>query len=106
VHALLVRPEGAPSGWEATDLADAAKKIPGVEVHVDVDGREARAFGAVVSGHALLFDPAGALLFSGGLTAARGHEGDSVGQASILAALRGGPSGAASAATFGCEVLP
>jgi len=35
----------------------------------------------------LLYDAAGALRFSGGITAARGHEGDSMGAAAILSLL-------------------
>lgn len=54
-----------------------ARAIPGVRV-VEDDG-EARAFAAATSGQVMLYDSAGALVFRGGLTASRGHEGESVG---------------------------
>ena len=44
-------------------------------------------FGLVSSGHALLYDENGRLLFSGGLTNARGHAGNSVGRNAIVAIL-------------------
>ena len=39
-------------------------------------------------GHVLLYDKNGALVFSGGVTPARGHEGDSIGNSMILAIIR------------------
>lgn len=102
IHAFFFRPSGAPKGWEHTDLWTTASAIPGVQVKRDDDGAQARAFGTQVSGQALLYAPAGTLLFSGGITAARGHEGDSDGRAALTALLRGQPSSRATAPAFGC----
>lgn len=77
-----------------------AELIPHAARMIDVDGREAARFGATTSGLVLLFDSDGALQFRGGVTAARGHEGDSEGALALEAALRF--SNAGSAAVFGC----
>ena len=82
-HVLLYRPSVGP--WPDDGLAKRAAAIPGVDVVHDVDGQQARAFGAITSGHAMLFAPDGTLLFEGGITAARGQRGDSVGHSAILA---------------------
>ena len=55
------------------------------------------------SGHALLFDRDGRLLFRGGITPARGHEGDNFGASAIAARLAGRPA-RAEAPVFGCPI--
>jgi hypothetical protein len=84
--------------------AEDAAAIPGVRVLVDTQSLEAARFAVATSGHALLFETSGRLLFSGGITAARGHEGDSLGGDAILAriAAKGGPR--CDAPVFGCTI--
>jgi len=101
---LFLRPEGAQPGWEKTSLWETAAAIPGVHVLADTDGTAAHVFGAETSGHVLLYDPAGRLQFSGGITAARGHEGPSAGGASVLAALHGAAIPQHQAQIFGCPL--
>jgi hypothetical protein len=105
VWVLFLRPAGAQAGWEKTDLWDTAAAIPGVHVLADADGTAARAFGAETSGHVLFYDATGALRFSGGITAARGHEGPSAGGDAILAALRGNSPAQDHTPTFGCPLV-
>lgn len=81
---ICIRPPGFPAGWEQTDLWHSAAAIPGVTVIADADGREARRFNLLTSGETLLFDRAGRLIFSGGITAARGHAGDNAGRATVV----------------------
>jgi len=64
---------GANGDWMNTSLHRAVAQIPGVNVVPDVDGIEARRFGAETSGHTFLFDSKGGLLFNGGITASRGR---------------------------------
>ena len=85
-----------------TDLWSSAARIPGVTVAPDPSRVEARRFGAETSGAAVLYDATGALAFQGGITSARGHEGDSFGQERIAAVLTGGTPDRASAPVFGC----
>ena len=102
--AVFVRPGGTPDGWERGDLYEAARAIRGVEVFVDVAGKTARGFGAATSGQAILYGAGGELLFAGGLTVARGHEGDSPGAAAIEAAL-GSERAAQTTRVFGCDLI-
>lgn len=83
VQAVFYRPEGSAADWAHTDLELSAKNIPGVNTVDDEGGVEAARFGANTSGHVALFGVRGELLFSGGITAARGHAGDNVGRESI-----------------------
>jgi hypothetical protein len=101
---LFVKPPGAPAGWEDTDLFHRARTLPDTQAVVDVDGVEAERFNALTSGLTLLYAADGRLLFSGGITAARGHEGDSVGREYILAALDGAHLPHPHAPVFGCAL--
>src|SRR5262249_57501676 len=89
---------------EKTDLWSSAERIPGVSVALDAGGAEAKRFGAETSGAVVLYDPAGRLVFHGGITAARGHEGDSFGQQRIAAFLSGARADRADAPVFGCAL--
>jgi hypothetical protein len=92
------------TGWNRGENWDFASQLKGVTLHVDVDGGASKRFGALTSGHTLFYDGAGTLRFSGGITAARGHEGDSAGRAQITAlVLRGEGTGGATP-VFGCAL--
>jgi hypothetical protein len=78
--------------------------ISNVDLRVDDGGAIARSFGALTSGEVLLYDARGALRFAGGITAARGHEGDSEGRDALEASIRGA-TGQARAAVFGCSLF-
>jgi len=81
------------------------KQIPAVSLIEDVDGIEASFFGARTSGAAFLYGPRKNLLFSGGLTPARGHCGDCDGLAAVADALRNSEAVFVSTPVFGCELL-
>jgi hypothetical protein len=55
-----------------------------VNILRDDNELEAKLFGAETSGHTVFYDQKGRLIFSGGLTPARGHMGDSLGRSAIL----------------------
>jgi hypothetical protein len=97
-------PRGAPAEWNAGDLWDAAARIPGVAVVRDEEGHEAARFGAGTSGDAILYDSGGRLLFEGGITPARAHEGNSFGQERIASLLTTGAADRADAPVFGCAL--
>jgi hypothetical protein len=71
---------------------------------LDTNAKEAQRFGARTSGEVALYDDAGRLAFRGGITAARGHEGDSTGRDAILRWLNHLPADKCSP-TFGCPLL-
>ncbi len=64
---------------QSIGLWQTAAEFPGVALALDSAGEEMRAFGAAVSGQAVLYDPTGRLIFTGGLTGARGQEGPNAG---------------------------
>jgi hypothetical protein len=100
---LFAEPAEAVAGWSRSHLWERATAIPGVRVVADRGGAEARRFGVMTSGHVLAYDPAGRLRYSGGITASRGHEGDSLGGESLREALSG-HADRARGAVFGCPL--
>ena len=84
----FMRPHDAAADWLETDTWSDASSIPGVRLVADEDGREAALFGAKTSGQVVLYDPQGHLLFSGGITPARGHVGASDQTRSLAALLQ------------------
>jgi hypothetical protein len=82
----FVEPPGFGESWTKTDLWSSAGLIPGVTRIID-RGTEANLFGAATSGQTMVYDRRGRLLFSGGITAARGHFGDNAGVSAIVALI-------------------
>ena len=101
-YILSVQPHGMPESWAQSDSWRSARDIPGVVVMVDRDGAEAKRFRGYTSGQTLVYDSDGRLLYNGGLTAARGHEGDNAGRRAIIALLNGSARGPLVHNVFGC----
>jgi hypothetical protein len=89
---------------EKSDLWRSAASIPGVKVIAD-DGSEARRFHAVTSGQTALYDTAGRLLFSGGITESRGHSGDNPGRTAIVSLLNSAVADRTVTRVFGCPLF-
>jgi hypothetical protein len=104
VYVFFFAPEGAPAGWERTRLWDAAAVLPGVTPLRDEGGRQARLFGARTSGQVLVYDCEGRLAYSGGITPARGHAGDSAGRDAVVALLNGSRPEQTAAPVYGCPL--
>ncbi|HEV8377186.1 MAG TPA: RedB protein [Candidatus Polarisedimenticolia bacterium] len=104
VHLLVVVPSGAGDDWLGTELDREAASIPGADLFLDRAGVEARRFGTATSGHTLVYNPSGALAFSGGITEARGHSGDNFGQEAVVEAIRRGESSHPTHFVFGCPL--
>ena len=103
-YVLFLKPQGASSEWESTALRRSAARIPGVVVLSDIDGAEARKFGAETSGHTFLYDRNGRLLFSGGITQSRGHAGDNAGENAIVSLVNNHQALLARSFVFGCSL--
>ena len=72
----------------------------------DPEGTKASKYGALTSGHCVLYDANGKLIYQGGITPSRGHEGKSPGQAKILNHLnRTGNTEYSREAVFGCPTF-
>ena len=104
VYVVFLSPRGTDRDWVETDLWRSAARLPGARVIADADGREAARFSVATSGTTLVYDAAGRLIFSGGLTASRGHEGDSFGQHRLLALLTGREADRRTSPVFGCAL--
>ncbi len=101
---VFYRPAATAPGWEQTDLWHSAIAVPGAHVISDVDGVEAARFHAVTSGQTVLYDANGRLLFSGGITGQRGHEGDNAGETAIKDLINSASSECRETAVFGCPI--
>lgn len=105
VNVLFITPREFSEDWGKTDLWNSAQSIPGVKVMIDQDGVEAGLFKSLTSGQAMLYDTSRRLVFSGGITAARGHAGDNEGRAAILSWLTTGAAATKQTAVFGCPLF-
>jgi hypothetical protein len=97
---VLIVPADGASG--STHLRRSAEEIPGVLVLEDPEGAEAARFGACTSGTAAVYAAGGARRFFGGLTSARGHEGESAGAGALLALARGADPPVVETPVYGC----
>lgn len=107
-YVVFLQPGQFDDGWSQSGLWDYAQSLPQVTCHVDDDGREAKVFGARTSGQAVVYDAAGQLRFQGGITSSRGHAGDNVGRASLMAVLQrqeAKPTAASNFCVFGCPLF-
>ena len=103
--AWFFQPADAPPAWLEGDILDQARGISRLEIRIDVGGALAARLGVETSGEALLYDADGQLLFDGGLTSARGHQGLSQGQLALLDAFVGDAPRVRTTPVFGCGLL-
>lgn len=102
---IFLQPANQPENWSKTPLWEAATQIPSVKVRPDFAGQLARQLKVYTSGTAILFDQSGRLIFQGGITASRGHEGDNFGADSIRSFVQSGGSPRRSTPVFGCSLF-
>ena len=104
-HVLFLRPAGLPASWTQTSFWRQAAAIPSVTVEVDNDGVEARRFGSGTSGDTIVYGADGCLMFHGGITISRGHEGDNPGLSAIIAHSQDRPGERIQTPVFGCSLF-
>ena len=104
-YVVFLKPAGFSDDWEKSDLWRSAAGIPGVKTIIDNDGAEADRFHAATSGQTLLYDAGGQLLFSGGITASRGHSGDNAGGGAIVSLVNAGVAEQTETSVFGCPLF-
>lgn len=104
VRVSFFKPKDLDAAWAMSELWACAEAIPGVTVSNDEDGRQAASLGAETSGHVVLYAPDGSLMFSGGITPSRGHEGDNAGRSALTALLTGGAGDTRETFVFGCPL--
>ena len=107
VYVLIFVPERADQVWRPADGLRGLGTMSGVHLIDDPAGETAARFGAQTSGLVALYAQDGRLLFRGGITAARGHEGENEGQRSLLGLIQGNPSShPRQTPVFGCPIFP
>lgn len=92
------------AGFADTPILRRLGSLNHARIVADPGGRLAAGFGALTSGHALLYDPAGRLRFSGGLTPTRAHVGPNTGSAALRSLLRGEAAAASASPVYGCPL--
>jgi hypothetical protein len=103
---VFFQPQLSDDSWSQTELCRSAQANPVWQVVLDHGGKEVERFGVTTSGHAVLYDRDGTLLFSGGVTAARGKAGANANQAKLLGLLGSAEeSDRTSTDVYGCPLL-
>ena len=88
-YAVFIVPDNVDGSWLESKNWSEAQKIPGLQCFADYRATESRLFHARGSGETFLFAGDGRLLFHGGITAARGHQGANTGLDKLqLAAIK------------------
>ncbi len=101
VNIFFYQPSDQSAEWAKTELWQKAAAISNANVSA-ISESELRNFGAITSGQTLFYDPRGNLVFSGGITISRGHEGDSLGIEIIEKYLHGQQIAFTETPVFGC----
>ncbi len=99
---IFSKPKGKDSTWLKSDLWNQAQSLPGATIYVDNENKEAKIFMTNTSGEVLLFKTNGMLVYHGGITGSRGHEGDNKGKTIISNYLKTGVIETKEGYAFGC----
>ncbi len=100
---LFFQPLTQPREWAHSSLWEQAAQIPEVNV-ASISELDLQRFGVFTSGQTLLYDATGQMVFSGGITSARGHEGDNMGRTIVSEFLHGKMPPVAQTPVFGCLI--
>ncbi|SFJ60775.1 thioredoxin domain-containing protein [Planctomicrobium piriforme] len=102
IEIVVVQPPQDDANWRSGLAAEAASLLPDAAILLDAQGRIAAQAGALTSGYVVLSDAAGRVLFRGGITPARGHEGENEGRKALLAWTQGRAARISRTPVFGC----
>lgn len=98
-------PKNEGDDWVMDRLWNSAKPIPSSSRLIDRAGEEAKRFNINTSGHVLVYDREGILVFGGGITTRRGHEGTSLGSETLRKIVQGKPFHKLALPVFGCPIF-
>jgi hypothetical protein len=104
VIALIYRPRDRSADWTQTDTVQRLSALPGVRTVTDLDGHTAATLGMKTSGQIVAYDADGRLVFSGGITPSRGHEGESAGLQALSTLLANRSPTLAATSVYGCPL--
>jgi hypothetical protein len=103
-HAIVVDRDLARVPQGGRSLLDDLARLPGLSTWTDQGAVESSRFGVATSGHVLLYDCLGRLTYSGGITSARGHVGQSFGRDAVLARITRADGAEPWRPVFGCPL--
>jgi hypothetical protein len=98
------KPDASAAEIHRSDLWKKAATIPDTFVLYDGRGEETEKFAGQVSGQTMLYEPGGRLVFSGGITRARGHQGDNAGVDAVILAVSRDAKTLVHTPAFGCAL--
>lgn len=99
-------PSDESESWAEDRLWRSVGVLPNVIRLIDRGGQEVKNFGVTTSGHVVVYSPNGELLFSGGITSRRAHEGESLGSQTLKRLFHEKSHGQLSLPVFGCRIFP
>jgi hypothetical protein len=102
VMIVFVTGKNPGNALKESTLWSEARLIPGAQIILDEGGVEAKRCGARTSGQVLLYDKQGKLVFSGGITSARGRLGDNPGKTNVISFMNQGYVKQSTSPVFGC----
>jgi len=105
LHLIVFSPGSERAEWSNTGVVRDAACLPGATVLFDQDGEETARFGVRTSGHILVYSDRGRLVFSGGVTQGRGHEGDNAGMDAVWGVVHGKAPSVCDTAVYGCSIF-
>ena len=91
--------------WIESTLTSSLRELGPSHIVIDRDGRCCRRFGVFTSGHAIIYDVGGSLVFSGGITPGRGHEGHSSAASDLVAKVNGRSGEVNHWPVYGCTIV-
>jgi hypothetical protein len=103
VVVLSYLPRTSKEDWMNGVLLEECRHL-NCQIRPDVDGQVAASLGSLTSGTVALYDAKGRLRYRGGITAARGHEGDNMGAHAVVDILLGTRESFASMPVLGCPI--
>lgn len=106
-YSLLVvfyEPIDGGDEWRSTDLWRRARAMENTVAIADPGGVLAMDAGAITSGQLMLMNADGGLEYWGGITASRGHEGESLGGIALRELLGGHDTAHRRTSVFGCSL--
>lgn len=103
IKVFFYQPPDQSREWVESALWREAAAIPNASVEAAGD-TDLEKFGALTSGQVILYGTDNRLVFSGGITRARGHEGDNDGRTTIESFLAGKSVTLSRTPVFGCAL--
>lgn len=106
IYALVFTPSPNPDGeeWFNSPTMSDLKRVPLLEMIKDENGELAQSFGMSTSGDIRLYSSNRHLLFAGGITASRAHEGECAATDKLFSRIRGESSQYFEYPVFGCPI--